>query len=195
MSKAPVRAAMSELRLQGLVHVIPQSGTYVFSPTPQEIEALCDFRFLLEGQALQTAMVHNAPALVAGLARVVTLMREADWTTGEADRPLDRAYHQLFITCCDNQYLAEAYETIAHRVEALRYRFMHTTVFRHRAFAEHAEMAELLAAGRTSRAVAVLDGHIARTREFQSNAPWSPGRSRRRDYKFRAHADVFRNPQ
>jgi DNA-binding GntR family transcriptional regulator len=192
MSKAPVRAAMSELRLQGLVQVVPQSGTYVFNPTRQEIEALCDFRFLLEGQALQTAMTHDGPALVAGLTRVVTLMREADWTTEEADRPLDRAYHQLFITCCGNQFLADAYENISHRVEALRYRFMHTTVFRHRAFAEHAEMVDLLAAGRASRAVAVLGGHIARTRKFQSNVTWSPGRSRRRDYRFREHADLFR---
>jgi DNA-binding GntR family transcriptional regulator len=119
-------------------------------------------------------------------------MREAGWTTGEADRPLDREYHQLFITCCGNQYLADAYETIAHRVEALRYRFMHTPVFRHRAFAEHAKMAELLGAGRVSRAVAVLGEHIARTREFPSNVPWSAGRSRRRDYRFREHADVFR---
>ena len=192
MSKAPVRAAMSELRLQGLVEVGPQSGTYVFSPTPGQVEALCDFRFLLEGQALQTAMAHNGPALVAGLTRVVTLMGEADWTTEEADRPLDREYHQLFITHCGNPYVAEAYETIGHRVEALRYRFMHTTVFRHRAFAEHTELVALLTAGRVSRAVAVLGEHIARTRAFQSNVTWSPGRSRRRDYKFREHADLFR---
>ena len=33
MSKAPVRAAFMELRDKGLVNIVPQSGTYVFSPT------------------------------------------------------------------------------------------------------------------------------------------------------------------
>jgi DNA-binding GntR family transcriptional regulator len=31
---------MSELRLKGLLEVVPQSGTYVFSPTRQDIEDL-----------------------------------------------------------------------------------------------------------------------------------------------------------
>ena len=44
ISKAPVRNAIRELRLNGLVEIIPQSGTYVFSPTTEEVGELCDFR-------------------------------------------------------------------------------------------------------------------------------------------------------
>jgi DNA-binding GntR family transcriptional regulator len=190
MSKAPIRAAMGELRLKGLVHVVPQSGTYVFSPTREEIEQLCDFRFLLEGQALQSSMASAAGDFVAALARVVAEMDAADGTRGKL---LDSEFHHLFIRYCGNGYLTDAYETIAHRVEALRYRFMDTAVYRQKAAAEHREMLDLLSAGRIAKAVGVLGEHIARTREFQSRVTWSHGRSRRSDYKFREHAIVFKD--
>jgi DNA-binding GntR family transcriptional regulator len=191
MSKAPIRAAMHELRVKGLVQVIPHSGTYVFSPTREEIEELCDFRALLEVQALRSAMALDAAALIAGLDDVVGRMQQADAAMRDAGRRLDSAFHQLFITHCGNRYLAGAYATIGHQVEALRHRFMDTTIFRQKAFAEHVEMLELLRTGKVTRAVTVLEEHIARTRQFQSAVTWSIGRSRRRDYRFRSHEDVF----
>jgi DNA-binding GntR family transcriptional regulator len=191
MSKAPVRAAMHELRVKGLVHVVPHSGTYVFSPTRQEIEELCDFRTLLEVQAVKSAMQRDASVLLAAMADVVSAMQQAAESTRDAGRRLDSGFHQLFVTHAGNQYLSDAYATIGHRVEALRYRFMDTTVFRQKALDEHIEMLTLLRAGKVNRAVAVLAEHIARTRQFQSAANWSMGRASRRDYKFREHTDVF----
>lgn len=191
MSKAPVRAAMSELRVKGLVQVVAHSGTYVFSPTKEEIEELCDFRTLLEVQALRASMVLAPAALVAGLHDVVARMRAADQTARDAGRRLDSAFHQLFITHCGNRYLSDAYATIGHQVEALRHRFMDTTVFRQKAFAEHVEILTLLDGSQVTRAVRVLEDHIARTRQFQSAVTWTIGRSRRRDYKFRSHEEIF----
>jgi DNA-binding GntR family transcriptional regulator len=191
MSKAPIRAAMHELRVKGLVQVVPHSGTYVFSPTKEEIEELCDFRTLLEAEALRSAMGRAPAALVAELDDVVARMRQADTATRDAGRRLDSAFHQSFIGHCGNRYLADAYATIGHQVEALRHRFMDTTVFRQKAFAEHGEILDLLRAGRVTRAVGVLEEHIARTRQFQSTVTWSIGRSRRRDYRFRSHAELF----
>lgn len=192
MSKAPVRGALHDLRAQGLVQVIPHSGTYVFSPTSREIEDLCDFRALLEVQAVKWAMGHEAEPLLEGLARVVAAMQQqVDGANQAEGKRLDSEFHQLLIAHCGNQYLGEAYATIGHRVEALRYRFMDTTVFRQKAFAEHVEIVDLLRAGRVGRATAVLEAHIARTRQFQANTTWSMGRSRRRDYRFRAADELF----
>ena len=192
MSKAPVRAAMRELRLQGLVDIVPNSGTYVFSPTREQIEELCDFRTLLEVQALRSAMVRAPAALVGGLEAIVSRMKEADAATRDAGRRLDSAFHLLFVEHCGNRYLGDAYATIGYQVEALRHRFMDTTSFRQKAMAEHLEMCLLLSEGKVARAVAILEDHIARTRQFQSAASWSIGRARRRDYRFRSHTPIFR---
>jgi DNA-binding GntR family transcriptional regulator len=191
MSKAPIRAAMHELRVKGLVQVVPHSGTYVFSPTREEIEELCDFRTLLEVQAVRTAMERRPDALVADLENVVARMRQADTATRDAGRRLDSEFHQAFITHCDNRYLADAYATIGHQVEALRHRFMDTTVFRQKAFAEHVDVLDLLSEAKVTRAASVLAEHIARTRQFQSSVTWAMGRSRRKDYRFRSHLEVF----
>lgn len=191
MSKAPVRAAIHELRVKGLVRIVPNSGTYVFSPTREEIEQLCDFRTLLESQALRLSMERAPDPLVADLRQIVAAMHETRDAEREGGRRLDSAFHQLFITHCGNAYLADAYGTISLRVEALRYRFMETTAFRQKAFEEHVEIAALLGDGRVARAVAVLEEHIARTRQFQASTTWSIGRPRRRDYRFREHAALF----
>jgi DNA-binding GntR family transcriptional regulator len=184
MSKAPVRAAIHELRVKGLVRIVPHSGTYVFSPTRQEIEQLCDFRTLLEAEALRLAMRYQPEALVAALGNVLARMEAASKVDERAGRRLDSEFHHAFFAYCGNRYLVDAYQTIALRVEALRYRFMQTTVFRQKANHEHQALSELLGQGRIRRAVAMLEAHIARTREFQSSAPWPSGRARRSDYRF-----------
>ena len=39
-----MRAAFMELRDKGMVNIIPQSGTYVFSPTEEDVHMLSSFR-------------------------------------------------------------------------------------------------------------------------------------------------------
>src|SRR6201986_1415971 len=74
VSKAPIRQSLNELRVKGLVVVVPQSGSYVFSPTREEIEELCDFRLLLEQRALHVSMEKAAPAMLRSLKKVVDRM-------------------------------------------------------------------------------------------------------------------------
>ena len=189
MSKAPVRAAIHELRVQGLVRIVANSGTYVFSPSRTEIEQLCDFRTLLEVQAMKLATERARDRLLADLATITRAMRETDGAH-EANRRLDSRFHGSFIAHCGNDYLAAAYGTIGLQVEALRYRFMDTAVFRQKALTEHLKMADLLAEGRVGRAASILADHIARTRQFQATTTWTQ-RARRRDYRFRDHSEML----
>ena len=72
MSKAPVRAAFMELRDKGLVTVIPQSGTYVFSPTVDDVRTMSHFRALLEDEALRDRLAAGAQPSVAAIGRDAT---------------------------------------------------------------------------------------------------------------------------
>ena len=45
VSKAPVRQSLNELRMKGLVVVIPQSGSYVFSPPAKRLRNYAIFAF------------------------------------------------------------------------------------------------------------------------------------------------------
>jgi DNA-binding GntR family transcriptional regulator len=185
---------LNELRLNGLVVVVPQSGSYVFSPTRPEIEELCDFRLLLEERALQASMEHNARALLSGLKKIVEEMKKAHHSADLfRSKVLDTEYHQSFLKHCGNRYLIQSYANIGHSVEALRYRFMDTAVYRNRAFEEHQKILELLTARNAAKACDILGDHISRTKQFHAKVNWSSGRSHRKDYKFRDYSEIFKD--
>jgi len=192
VSKAPIRESLNELRIEGLVVVVPQSGSYVFSPTRQQIEELCDFRSLLETRAVVDSMKENARSLIADLRKTVTGMKQA---IRLADllryKHLDTEFHQALLRYCGNQYLMQSYSNISHSVEALRYRFMDTAIYRNLGFDEHKRIVELLAGNNVDKTIDVLKDHIARTRHFHANVSWSTGRLRRKDYKFRDYSEIF----
>src|SRR5437868_2432631 len=76
MSKAPVRAAFIELRDKGLVTVVPQSGTYVFSPTADDVRTMSEFRAVLENQALREAIKLRRAAVLTRLDDAIADMRK-----------------------------------------------------------------------------------------------------------------------
>ncbi|MEO8735656.1 MAG: GntR family transcriptional regulator [Edaphobacter sp.] len=192
VSKAPIRESLNELRLKGLVVVVPQSGSYVFSPTSEQIEELCDFRSLLETRSMRVSMQNDAKLLISELRKTAREMERA-YRMGDIflSKKLDTDFHQAFIRHSGNRYLQNAYANIGPTVEALRYRFLDTAVYRNRAFDEHKKIVDSLALNNITKAVDVLEDHIARTKHFHARVTWTTGRLRRKDYKFRDYSDIF----
>ena len=192
MSKSPVRTAISDLRARGLVEIVPQSGTYVFSPSREQIIALSEFRFTLEENAIRMSMERDADAFLEELQAIVAHMRDA-WASGSAleIKKCDTEYHWCFIRHSGNPYLTSAYSDISLMVEALRYRFMDTVTYRNKAFEEHQRMVDMLVAGRVAKAIATLRDHVQRTKEFHSNVDWSNGRSQRKLYRERDYSHIL----
>jgi DNA-binding GntR family transcriptional regulator len=56
ISKTPVREALLQLKLEGLVDIAPQWGTFVFSLTEEQVREMCRFREVIETAALGPAM-------------------------------------------------------------------------------------------------------------------------------------------
>lgn len=192
VSKGPIRSALVELQVKGLVEIVPQSGTYVFSATPEEIEQLGDFRFLLESEAIRLSMEHAASTVIKDLRRIVASMTKAGAAGNRLQtKLLDTQFHEVFITNCRNSYLQASYETIGHTIDALRYRVLDTIVYRNRALEEHERMADLLEQGEIAKAIAILRAHIERTKRFQASVDWGGRRARRKDYRFRNYKEAL----
>src|SRR6478736_4577574 len=68
VSRTPVREALLQLRSEGLVVARPQSGTFVFDPSDQEVAEICQVRGILEAGALAVVREQQLPALKAALA-------------------------------------------------------------------------------------------------------------------------------
>ena len=130
-------------------------------------------------------MEHDARSLLSTLKKIVEEMKKAYRAVDLfQSKVLDTEFHQSFLKYSDNRYLIQSYGTIGHSVEALRYRFMDTAVYRNRAFDEHQKILELLTSGNIAKAGDILADHISRTKQFHARVNWSAGRSHRKDYKF-----------
>ena len=192
VSKSPVRNAINELKARGLVEIIPQSGTYVFTPTPAMIGQLSEFRFLLEESALRRAMERDPSALLGDMRNIIAGMQSA-WASSNAMevKKCDTEFHWCFIRHAGNSYLTAAYSDISPLIEALRYRFMDTVTYRNKAFEEHQKIVELLLDDKVDKVIKVLRDHVERTKEFQSNVQWSSGRSQRKLYRARDYSKIL----
>src|SRR4051795_6787234 len=77
VSRTPVREAMGQLQAQGLVVIRPQVGSFVFTPSAEDIEALCAFRIIIEPKAAELAYHHDRAGALAAMDVAIGQMQEA----------------------------------------------------------------------------------------------------------------------
>nr|WP_321454671.1 GntR family transcriptional regulator [uncultured Cohaesibacter sp.] len=173
ISKTPIRHALAQMKVEGLVEVFPQKGTFVFTLSGTDLERFSEYRFILETAALRLAFRRNREGLVAELASIWHKMEQAK----KADKrshylDLDLQYHRALFELCDNQYLSESYRLIEAKVSAIRTYLGKDRVQTTKSFEEHGEMIEVLREGRIEEAISILDFHIGRYhRTFSPDIP------------------------
>ena len=169
ISKTPVREALAQLRLEGLVRILPQRGAIVFTLSQREVVEICELRQALETSALRMAMERNAERFREALGAVVVRMRKARKRRDEkAYLAEDTNFHLCFFSHCGNMLMAQNYGMFVGKIAALRTHLAHKPQHTQLSFREHEEMLEAVAAGDVTKALAVLDVHIARTKETYS---------------------------
>ena len=167
VSRTPVREALSHLQLEGLIEIAPQRGSFVFTPTGEDIERLCDFRILLETPAITLAADGKHAVVLGGLERYLAEMEAAfAQNAGLNYVTSDHAFHQVFYDHCGNRYLQNAYALISSKMAALRTHLsMNHHIDQEVSLGEHQRIVELFRARDLRPLPALLRGHIGRTRE------------------------------
>jgi len=182
VSKTPVREAFLQLKNEGLLDIQPQRGTFVFQMTREQTSQLTVLREVLEVKALEIAIETGsktpgeATTLGDALGEVVVAMTEAVARGNlRTYRELDHAFHHRIIAASGNDFIELAYSGIAFRVHALRNRLSICPQQNACSLAEHAALAQLIAAGDVAKASAALLEHIRTTeREYMNVATDAP---------------------
>lgn len=188
VSRTPVREALNALQLQGLIHIAPQRGSYVFQPSQGDVAELCEFRMMMEGRAIALCHARAKDAALAALRKANDDMEKAEAANDHlASAYADSDFHTALFDYCGNQYLTKAYGLISGRIATLRTHLLMPQVgIRADSINEHVQIIEAFEAGDLFRAEAVLSAHIFKMRErFQhgiedgllassegENAPW-----------------------
>lgn len=167
VTKAPIRSAFIRLQGEGLLEIRPQSGTFVFSPDVNEVQALCELRIALESEAILLAMRRNGDVL---LRRLNQLFRKMEGCLKTGDRheyqALDTAYHLAILECAKSPMLETTYQAMVNsRFSALRNRLAVQRAHAENSYREHKALIDLVTAGRIGEAQQLLRDHIGRTKE------------------------------
>jgi DNA-binding GntR family transcriptional regulator len=153
---APVREALVQLQVEGLVEVGPESGLFVFDMTVQEMRQLCAARAALEVGAVRSS---RTAASVRSLRAIVDQAEDA-LDAGELSRchDLDGEFHESLVAASGNVYMIRYYRGIADRLRALRQRLPRERIGL--AIAQHRLSIDSLAVGEPAIAAQALENHI-----------------------------------
>jgi DNA-binding GntR family transcriptional regulator len=162
VSRTPVREAMNQLQAQGLVVIRPQVGSFVFTPSADDINALCTFRIALEPKAAELSYRHDRDGAVAAISEAIAAMEPAVNTKDNiAYGRADAAFHEALFAHCGNRYLAESYQLASGRVAALRTNLTSPIDVRTRtSFDEHRRLLDLFARGEFAAFEELMTTHI-----------------------------------
>lgn len=165
-SKTPVREALKQLRIEGLVTVVPQSGTFVFTLSAMEVVKMCELRFILEMAAFKLAYQRNRDEFTKALQTVVDTMTTAQ-QAGDIPKylRLDTEFHEQLFNYCDNQYIADAYSLIGGKIAALRTHLSSLPQHTQLSFKEHQEFVDAISQKDLENATTILEKHIGRSKE------------------------------
>jgi DNA-binding GntR family transcriptional regulator len=162
VSRTPVREAMGQLQAQGLVVIRPQVGSFVFTPSAEDITALCTFRIALEPKAAELAFHHDRAGAIATMSEAIAAMEPAIAARDNiAYGRADAAFHEALFTHCGNRYLAESYQLASSRVAALRTNLTSPIDVRTRtSFDEHRKLLDLFARGEFAAFATLMTTHV-----------------------------------
>ncbi len=167
VSRTPVREALNQLQLLGLVTVRPQRGSYVFEASERDVAALCEFRCLLEPRAAGLAWHHDRSATIDAVGSAIAEMAAAR-KQKDAVRysRADTKLHEAFVDHCGNGYVQAAYATAGARIAALRTHLSAPAdVLRPAGYEQHKRMLELFKEGNLRAFEVLMREHVTGTRD------------------------------
>lgn len=167
ISKTPVREALLKMKTEGLIETHPKRGTYVFRVRPQDIDALCEVREVLELAAVRLGLARAGAALASNLAAIVANMRKAlDADDFRAYQRLDADFHRVIVESAGNPYLDEAYAQISAKIATLRTRVHTMPGVMARSLVTHGKIARLVRVADVDALAALLSDHVRNTGRF-----------------------------
>jgi DNA-binding GntR family transcriptional regulator len=164
VSRTPVREAIKQLQVEGLVDVVPRVGTFVAEASHHELTELTLVKEVLEGLAARLLAQTRLPAVLAELRANIEASRTAV-DAGEHDRyaTLVLEFHEVLVRGSENSKLIAHYRILMNQ---LAYgRLVRTSLSQpgrpKRSVFEHEHVLELMEAGDGDGAELAMRDHVA----------------------------------
>lgn len=158
VSRTPVREACMTLQTERLIEIRPQRGIFVFNCDTDQIRDICGLREVLEVASLRLAVKKDPEELIARFHDALLACRQAIEDGSDYQRT-DHDLHMVIVRASDNPEIIDAYNMVAGRARALRYRYARTAEEFRNSQVDHEKIYEHMKAGEFDAAISVLSHH------------------------------------
>jgi GntR family transcriptional regulator, rspAB operon transcriptional repressor len=165
-SRTPVREALHNLEVEGLIESIPRVGYRVRFLNPAEVEEICAIRATIEAMAASWAMNKAHPKLVAELKKNIARSEKTiNEGSVKAFVELDAQFHEIIARLSGSPRLLELAQTL--RRHMLRYRIesIYTTANVLRAIGGHRAILRAIEQADREGVGTAIAGHLEQSKK------------------------------
>ncbi|MCI8483986.1 MAG: GntR family transcriptional regulator [Lachnospiraceae bacterium] len=121
VSRTPVREALRQLELEGLIHIIPNQGAYVVGISSQDMQDIYEMRSVLEGLCARRA-ASRITSLQIEIMEEVLYLAEFHMERGHMGQlvDLDSKFHEILYEAGGSRILGHALKDYHHYLERAR---------------------------------------------------------------------------
>lgn len=164
VSRTPVREALRQLELEGLVKIIPNKGAYVTGITGKDVKDIYLIRSLLEGLCARWATEHITEEQIEKLEEIL-LLSEFHAQKKQKDTPdqvveLDGKFHEVLYEASNSRILEHVLSDFHKYVQMARQASVGREHRVEKSIQEHREILEAIKAKDAKRAEQLANEHI-----------------------------------
>lgn len=121
VSRTPVREALRQLELEGLVKIIPNKGAYVIGISSKDIRDIYEMRSRLEGLCARWATNNATSEIISKLEEIVDLSEyQCSKLKYSKVLELDNEFHELLYNTANSKMLYHTLSDFHHYLETIR---------------------------------------------------------------------------
>ncbi|WP_296874995.1 GntR family transcriptional regulator [Thomasclavelia sp.] len=170
ISRTPVREALKQLELEGLVKSIPNKGVYVLGFSHRDIDDMLEIRYALEGLAIQLAIERINDEQLGKIKEVYDLMEfYASKNDQEKFNELNIAFHEAIYCATQSKYFEQLLSDINYYIHVTSRHSIKQPDRLVSAAKEHQEIYEAILARDKNLAKEKIQKHIRKTQMLVRN--------------------------
>ncbi len=161
VSRTPVREALRQLELEGLIQIIPNRGAYVTGITEKDVKDIYMIRSLLEGLCAKWATANITKEQMEEMEENVYLARfHAEKGHLEQLAELDGRFHEILYEACDSKILEHQLKDFHQYVARVRRKTLSNANRGPKSNEEHSQILEAIKSGDGDLAQKLANRHI-----------------------------------
>lgn len=173
VSRTPVREALRQLELEGLVTIVPNKGAYVVGISEEDIRDIYEIRARLEGLCARRAAGFVTPEQIAEFEENILLSDfHAEKGNYAQVLELDNKYHELLYEASNSKMLKHALSAFHHYVERVRKITLSMPKRVAASNAEHKKLVEALKEHDENKAEQLATTHMLNTISNMDRCGW-----------------------